>query len=43
MWAKAVKIIRFADQEWIDRISQPNRTCVIMYCTLSKASLAPGR
>ena len=43
MCANAVKIIKFADQEWTDRISQPNSTWVMMYWTLSKASLAPGR
>ncbi len=43
MWAKAMKISRFADQECIDRMSHPNCTCVMMNCTLSKASSAPGR
>ncbi len=31
MCANAVRIIRFALQEWIERISQPKRTCVMMY------------
>ena len=35
MWTKAAKIIRFADQLWIERISQPNSTLVTMNCTLS--------
>ena len=43
MCAKAVKIMRFADQEWMDLTNHPNRTCVLMYCTLSKASFALGR
>ena len=29
----AVAIIRLADQEWIERISQPNGTLVMMNCT----------
>jgi hypothetical protein len=29
--------------EWIDRMSQPNRTSAMMYCTLSKASEELGR
>jgi O-acetyl-ADP-ribose deacetylase (regulator of RNase III) len=43
IWAKAVKTIRLADQEWMERTSQPNFTLVMMCWTLSNASLAPGR
>ena len=42
-WAAAKKIIRLADQEWMDRISQPNGTVVMMKLTDSKASPAEGR
>jgi hypothetical protein len=35
MWTKADRISRFADQMWIDRISQPNATRVTMNWTLS--------
>ncbi len=41
--ANAVKTIRLALQEWIERTSHPNCTCVIRYCTLSKASSGVGR
>ncbi len=43
MWMNADKIIRLADQLWIERISQPNSTRVMMNCTLSKASADVGR
>ena len=42
-WIMAVRTIRFADQLWIERTSQPNSTCVMMNCTLSNASAAVGR
>src|SRR5215510_7968191 len=42
-WTKAAAIIRFADQEWIDRISQPNSTWVTMNWTDSYASCDDGR
>ena len=42
-WRNAKKIIRFADQEWIERISQPNDTVVMMNSTDSNASAAEGR
>ena len=32
-WMNAVATIRFADQEWIERISQPNGTFVMMNFT----------
>jgi hypothetical protein len=32
-WTKAVAIMRFADHEWIERMSQPNGTCVTMNWT----------
>ena len=35
---EAKKTIRFADQEWIERISQPNGTTVMMNSTDSNAS-----
>ena len=40
---KAKKTIRLADQEWIDRISQPNGTVVMMNSMDSNASAAEGR
>ena len=42
-WRKAKKTIRFADHEWIERISHPNGTVVMMNSTDSKASSADGR
>src|SRR3989338_65739 len=39
---KAESTIRLADQEWIERISQPNSTFVIMNFTDSNASAALG-
>ncbi len=30
MWMKTMKIIRLADQLWMERISHPNLTCVMM-------------
>jgi hypothetical protein len=38
-----VKIIRFADHEWIERNNQPNSTSAIRNCTDSYASSALGR
>ena len=35
--------MRFADQEWIERTSQPKGTRVTMNCTLSNAASAVGR
>ena len=40
---KAKKTIRFADQEWIERTSQPKGTVVMMNSTDSKASPDEGR
>ena len=40
---KSVKIMRFADQEWMERMSQPNCTSAIRNCTDSYASSALGR
>ena len=41
-WEKAKNTIRLADQEWIERISQPNGTVVMMNSTDSNASPADG-
>lgn len=38
-----VAIIRLADQLWIERMSQPNFTSVMMNCTLSNALSELGR
>src|SRR5579883_3485706 len=43
IWAMAVRIMTLAPQEWMERISQPNRTRVMMYCTLSNAPFGVGR
>ena len=37
MWRNRTPIRRFAHQEWIDRISQPKSTSVMIRCTLSNA------
>ena len=39
----AKKTIRFADHEWMERISQPKGTVVMMNSTDSKAPSAEGR
>ena len=43
MCTNSAKIIRFADQACMDRISQPNCTSAIRNCTDSYASSALGR
>ena len=43
MWMKAKKTIRFADHEWMERISHPNGTVVMRNSTDSNASSAEGR
>ena len=43
IWTKAARTMRLADQEWMDRTSQPKRTRVMMNCTLSNAASAVGR
>ena len=42
-WRNAKKIIRFADQECSERMSQPNDTLVMSSSTDSNASAAVGR
>ena len=37
MWTNAERIIRFADQAWTERTSQPNGTLAEMNRTLSNA------
>jgi len=43
MCRNAARTIRFADQEWIDRTSQPNGTWVMTNWTLANAASAVGR
>jgi hypothetical protein len=38
----AAPTIKFADHEWMERISHPKGTRVMMNCTLSYASVALG-
>ena len=35
MWIIAAPTMRLALHEWMERMSQPNETCVMMKCTLS--------
>jgi hypothetical protein len=43
MWIMAAPTMRFALHEWIERMSQPNETWVMMKRTLSYASSALAR
>jgi hypothetical protein len=43
MCTKAKNSMRFADQEWIERTSQPKGTSVMMNSTDSNAASAVGR
>jgi hypothetical protein len=43
MCTNAMKIMRFAPQEWMERISQPNSTSAMRNCTDSYAPSALGR
>ncbi len=43
MWTKTASTMRFADQAWTERTSQPNFTRVMTNSTLSNAASGVGR